>query len=286
MKQGVEKSFMVHSGKWAFLFFVLLFWSCKSGSQKEEINKKIEDDVLYENFIDVKTPEVTYKIPSPIELFLFLKKSGSNYMVESLHEAQNHLNYQSSDKKAINFGIYAADLTYCTVYGDQQATIIYFDAAKKLASDLGLVQGFGEKIAHRIDENLSNVDSLIDITTDSYYTAMSFLEEQGQGELLGLILIGGWVEGLYLTIESVNELEMTNPVIERVADQQLLLDNLLAFLENNFEHKNNQKYIELLKEVQEEFDELYFNDENTIITKNQFVDIANKVKEIRKKLTS
>jgi len=38
-----------------------------------------------------------------------------------------------------------------------------------------------------------------------------------------------------------------------------------------------------LKKLQEAFDELYFNDENTVITEKQFVDISNEVKSLRNK---
>ena len=70
-------------------------------------------------------------------------------------------------------------------------------------------------------------------------------------------------------------------VIERVADQQILLDNLIAFLKTNKDSEYIAKVLLSLEDLQEAFDELYFNDEETIITKKQYVNIVNKVREIR-----
>ena len=74
---------------------------------------------------------------------------------------------------------------------------------------------------------------------------------------------------------------MENPIVERIADQQVLLENLLGFLQNNDNSNNIKEVIEELKPLQEVFDELYFNDENTIITQKQFVNISNEVISLR-----
>lgn len=265
-----------------FICFVLIsLGSCKSDRSNSKINKTIENDVLYENFIEIETSGVNYKIPSPMEMFIFLEKSDAPFLTNTTHNIEKVNTYPSRKSQAINFGIYSADLAYCAVFGDFQQTLNYFNAAKTLANKLGLHEGFGETIALRIDENLNNIDSLMEISADSYFLANQFLENQGQTDLLGYILIGGWIEGLYLAIESVEGVDMKNPIIERIADQQVLLENLLGFLTNNQTSTNITEAISELETLQQVFDELYFNDETTLITEKQFVDISNEVVALR-----
>jgi hypothetical protein len=263
----------------AYLVFFLIP-SCRSDSDK---NKKEDKGVLYENFIEVDNSGVNYKIPSPMEMFIFLRNNDSPFLDEKIHKSENAEKYMSIKLKAINFGIYTADLAYCSVYGDFQKTINYFDASRKLALGLGLYEGYGAEIAKRIDKNITSVDSLMEISADSYYQTKQFLEEQESEYLLGFILVGGWIEGLYLAIESVDGIDMEDPIVERIADQQVLLESLLGYLHNQDKTQSILEVIKDLEKVQEEFDMLYFNDENTIITKKQFVDISNALLLLRNK---
>ncbi len=257
---------------------LLILQSCQTNKSKSDT---IENQVLYENFIEIERTGVNYRIPSPMEMFIFLKKADAPYLNYKTHKTNKCINYISKKEKAINFGIYSADLAYCSVFGDFQQTIIYFKTVKQLADNLGLHEGFGKKMATRIDKNLNSIDSLMEISADSYYKANMFMEEQGQTDIMCLMLVGGWIEGLYLAIESVNNANTNSPITERIADQQILLENLLEYLQNNQNSKDLSSIIQDLEQLQEVFDELYFNDENTIITKTQFANISNEVISLR-----
>lgn len=265
---------------------IILLCSCNSNKSKSKISENIEKQVLYENFIEIESSGVNYKIPSPMEIFIFLKKSEAPFLVDKMHKTNKSNTYPSRKSQALNFGIYSADLAYCAVFGDFQESLNYFNSAKYLANSLGLHEGFGEEMASRIDGNLNSIDSLMEISADSYHLANQFLENQGQADILGLILVGGWIEGLYLAIESVDGIDMNNPIIERIADQQVLLENLLGYLRDHESSQNISEIIENLKPVQEVFDELYFNNETTLITEKQFVDISNEVKYLRNTYTN
>ncbi len=261
----------------AFAVLILL-GSCTGETKKAT---PILDDENQEEYLIYQMDESTYKIPSPMELFLFLESNGGEFVKESLHDVSKQNAYMSRKDKSLNLGIYSADLAYSTVFGDFQQTLTYFSAAKSLATDLGLHEGFGEQITERIDKNLTNIDSLINITSDSYEEVNLFLEDQGLADILGYIVAGGWIESLYLSIQSTGTFHESNPLIERIADQQILLDNLLQFLRKYSENTQILEVITQLEELQEVYDQLYYNDDNTIITKEQFVAVSNKVIEIR-----
>lgn len=266
-----------------FISVTVFMVACASDSKKAKVDVAIENKALYENFIEVENAGVHYKIPSPMEMFIFLERTKADFQTNKMHNAAKVGNYVSRKSQAINFGIYSADLAYCAVYGDFQQTINYFNTAKQLASSLGLHEGFGENIALRIDNNLNNIDSLMEISADSYQLANQFLEDQGQADVLGLILVGGWVEGVYLALQSVQNHNLENPIVERIADQQVLLENLMNFLDKNQKSTHIPDVLEELTPIQEAFDELYFNDEETLITENQYVNITNEIIVLRNK---
>jgi hypothetical protein len=268
----------------AYLILGLFFMACNSTGNSDKKNNlqqslnTINQDDMIEPLSDL---QIAYKIPSPIEMFVFLEANDALFVSDILHNPAKHLEYLSRQSQALNFGIYAADLAYASVFGDIQETLLYFNAAKILASNLGLHEGFGQQMALRIDQNLNSIDSLIEISADSYNEATLFMESQGLNTLMGFILAGGWIESLYIAINSLPKADINNPIIERIVDQQLLLDNLLAQLQKENHDKTVQDLIEKLEELREIYDALYFNDESLLISNAQYIQLANKVSDIR-----
>lgn len=265
-----------------YLAILLVLANCSGNSKKTRQNTlDIIDQMVDSIEIPAITEGVIYRMPSPIDLFIFLEAKDAPFINEYLHDPACIQDYATQKSQALNFGVYSADLVYSSVFGDIQQTLIYFNAAKILASNLGLHEGYGQNMALRIDQNLNNVDSLIEITADSYNAAVLFLEEQGLNELMGIIMAGGWIESLYLAIHSLPQASIESPIIERIVDQQILLDNLLAQLHKFETNSDVKEVIRKLEELQEIYDKLYFNDEDTLITKQQLIEISNKVTDIR-----
>lgn len=260
------------------LCLFLFLSSCVSDKKSKTKETDIIDAQLSGDMNDLESSHVNFKIPSPMEVFAYMKRNGSTFIPDVLNNPDNHRKYDTKQSKALNFGIYTADLAYCCVFEDFQNSITYFSVAKLLASELGLNEGYGNKMADRVSENLSNIDSLREIAVDSYFEAHLFLEEQGSADLMSLIIYGGWIETLYLATETAKLVKLEDPVFERIADQRILLENIIAYF------KKNGSYPEILKDLEEleiVYDELNFNEDSVLITKKQFVDISNKTTELR-----
>ncbi len=264
----------------AFILIGVVLGSCNSKAPRQD-DFVIEDTIDFVNESPIKREENNYRIPTPIDLFLLLENSGALFMEESLNSPVKKVQYSTTSSRAINFGIYTTDLAYCSVFGNFQGSLIYFNTAKDIAVDLGMHEGYGEEMAYRINNNLNSIDSLVDISTDSYYQTAIFLENQGLSDILALIMVGCWIESIYMTIESVDTFDINDPIIERVADQRLLLDNLIELLKLSDESIAVQNVLNKLEDMQEVFDELYYNADETLITKQQYVGIANKIRELR-----
>ncbi len=260
-----------------FLLYIGLIGLINSCSQTDSgVNNLLIDSTEQESELQ----KTAVKVPSPIELYIFMYNANATFSKENLNPVDNHSKYTTRIKKAINLGVYASDLAYCTVFKQNKETFTYFSVTKKLADDLALTEGFDESIVKRIDANMNNSDSLYQISNDSYATAIRFLEQQGKEDLLPLMITGAWIESVNLAIKSIDKFDSNNEIVIRIADQGLLLENILElfqYVKNNPEYA---KIIELLVDLQLSYDKLLDNTD-VIITKKQFEEITNKIKAIR-----
>ncbi|MBE9468891.1 MAG: hypothetical protein IMY72_11325 [Bacteroidetes bacterium] len=256
------------------LIGLVIISSCVNENSEKKKNK---DKSISEQTNNKKT---IFKLPSPVELFVFLYDNNAQYQKSVLNSPENSTNYYTNFSKLINFGIYASDLAYCTVFGKPQETFVYFKTTKNLGEDLGLNEGFNEIIVKRIEKNQYKTDSLYQITMDAYWDACTYLEDLGENKKLSIILAGGWLESLHIAVNSVEKFSAENKIVIRIAEQQLLLENLIGSFQSLHRDKNTQQLLDKLTELETSFDKLYDNTD-VIITQEQFTEIANKIKQIR-----
>ena len=267
--------------KYLIWFPVAVLLSACSGEGSKG-NQEQTDSVVSEEVI--KSENTKYKLPSPVELYLLLREAKAQFNLDAMNNVDKVANYLTSTQKAINFGIYASDLAYCTVFEKQQETHTFFKILKILATQLGVTEGYDNAIVSRIDKNLYNSDSLYQITSDSYWEVCNYLEENGKANVLAPILMGGWVESVYLSINSVDKFDANNEIVMRITEQRYLLENLLDYLKTLHKDPETEKYIKMLVELQSSFDKLYDNPDNILITRDQYKEISQKVKAIRSEM--
>ncbi|MFQ3578881.1 MAG: hypothetical protein SNJ71_01915 [Bacteroidales bacterium] len=255
-----------------------VLYSCQTETKEkvEEVKAVTEDETFDAN--------TKYKLPSPVELYLLIREANAQFNAQALNPTKNVSNYLTNSQKAINFGIYASDLAYCTVFERQQETTTYFKTLKDLATQLGITEGYNNSIVERLDRNLHNSVSLYQITHDSYWEVCNALEEGDKSGILSQILLGGWVESVYLAVHSVKKFDANDEIVIRITEQSFLLENLIAYLSTINKSKEVDGHIAKLKDLQNSFDKLLDNPENIVITKEQFVEIADKIKALRAEL--
>ncbi|MFH2143014.1 MAG: hypothetical protein ABIJ97_11360 [Bacteroidota bacterium] len=268
------------AGKFKYLIWMFvitgLLYSCKDDSQQADDNNIDTTEVD----VDVVENNMYYKFPSPVELYIFLWEEDAVYNAKLLNSTDNSAKYVTTDRKAINFGIYASDLAYCTVFGKNQETFNYFTTVKVLADELGLMEGFDEVMAKRIDENISNPDSLYKLSSDSYSDAITYLESIKQGNLLPFIVAGGWIESVYIAVNSVKTFSEKSGVVMRVVEQQMVLEDMVEYLSTMQDDEQMKMLYDKLSDIKDSFDKLYDNTDE-IITKDQFDEIALKINKLR-----
>ncbi|NBG66490.1 hypothetical protein [Acidiluteibacter ferrifornacis] len=254
---------------------VISFASCAEGEKKvvtEEQQEKPKDkneNTMFE--IEGKV----FSIPSPIQTALLLKDAGTSFDGSILNPTANITKYTTSTKRAINLGIYGADLGYVTIFDQTQSSISYLAATKSLATDLGIANIFDQKILSRFEKNIGNRDSLLSLVSDAFKSTDQFLKKNQQEQLGVLILAGGWIETLHFATK-ISGSSGNQKVIDRIGEQKITLENLMKLL---LTIEANDDVTQLLGSLQELRD--IYNGVNYVYEyKEPITDVENKTTTI------
>ncbi len=204
------------------------------GSKKPDL-AEVENTLAAE---ELALPEISSEnieailssIPHPLELASHVQESGIEYNADYLNNTDNYSNYNTSNDRALNLGIYGADLGYTNLYSQVQDGIDYLTVVGKLSDDLNIGQFFNFTDLRRLIDNNSNLDSLLMITNQNFDNINNHFVQQNNASLSTLLLMGGWLEGLHIT-NQVALTQLENPKLrERVGEQKIVLDNIIILL--------------------------------------------------------
>jgi len=219
---------------WTFAVLMtvsLSFSSCGDSSADSALTQAYAsaDEKTEEQASRVK--KIFYAIPAPIEMVSLIQEVGSRYDYSLLNKVEKRSQYNTAKSKAINLGIYGADLSYTSVFDQNQESILYMSCAKQLADELGVSSAFSDETMARIEENLDNRDSLLHIITQTFYELDAYLKENDRSNISAQVITGGWLEGLYLASKMVQKFGKGNELSTRMVDQQYALKDLIALNE-------------------------------------------------------
>ncbi len=235
--------------------------SCANADSDQVI---VEEEVVEEVVNEVSEDpidEIFYQVPSPNDLFNVLKDADISYNKDILNDLSLVETFNTKKSKALNFGVYAADLAYVSSLGQIGDASNFFETIRSLSKELEIENAMNDVIYARIQENLdaSNPDSLFSLSNETYYKAYAYLDDNDRGDVLGMIVIGGWIEGLNIIL-NVQEYEENSDVVQRIADQRLTLENLLVFT-SRIQNEDLDNIISELAPIEELFSSLEISEE-------------------------
>ena len=167
------------------------------------------------------------EMPSPIEMAIIVKHSGGTYDPALLNALENVDNYVTSGKKAMNLGVYSADVGYTTLYKQTQETILFMNNIRKLSDAIGLSDAFDQETFDRVEANIENRDSLLHIITGAYEVGNEYLKENNRMNTSILMIGSGWIESMYLASKIGGEEGPMDQVAARIAEQKMVLERLV-----------------------------------------------------------
>lgn len=278
-----------------------LLVSCSGEGDGDEMNNINIDTAATEEVIT--SLEVEYSVPTPNELFEIVKLQGGEQQVGLVNPLENRENYVESKEKAMAFGIYSADLAYMSCFGVGTEFLMYMKTIEEMGDELGIAGAFDEDLMDRIESNEGDSDSLFAISNETYYDSYLYLEENGKGAELSLIMGAGYIESLYIICNLVSEYKEGDLIIEKIGDQKLVLENLLEFIatyqddEGVSEMSNDLLSLQEVFEISMDFEESGTNVDNNggklvlsgggsfQMNEKALADITAKVTELREKMT-
>jgi len=235
----------------SFLILLGLFSiNCSSEGKRSDkvevdINTLSQDSTTINGIKAAK--QIFYSLPSPLETAMILKRAGAKYNEDILNSVENTSRYNTNKSMALNLGIYSTDLSYASLFDQTQATIKFMTASKKLAEGLGILNAIDNTIIQRLEENVNNRDVILDIISETLLNTNSNLEENDRVAIGSIILVGGWVEGLYIATTLVeNSKSSDNELVSRIIDQKLSLNTVINLLNQN---KDNPDIKTVLEDV-------------------------------------
>ncbi len=242
---------------------IALITGCGSGKDKANdsddlvtIDSLEIDEQLIQDVKAVK--EIFYSLPSPLETAMILKQAGAKYNEELLNSIDNTSRYVTNKSMALNLGIYTTDLSYASLFDQTQATINYMNASKKMAEGLGILNAIDEDVLERLEANINNREVIMDIISETIMNSSSFLEENDRQAMSTIILVGGWVEGLYIATNLVeDDVDFNNnELVNRIIDQKLTLGTVLSLLDDNSDNADVQNVMTNVNELKAIFDKI------------------------------
>jgi len=262
-----------------FALAAALMVGCVSDVKKAEDNGEVKTAKVDSSGAQLLTIGGSmFSIPSPIQTAMLIEKSGADYSKGFLNDAKKVSTYATNYQKALNLGVYGADVGYVTIYDQSQDALRYLGVINKLTDELGITGAFDESTIKRFETNFGKRDSMLNLVAVAYRNSDAFLKDNDRMNVGALILAGGWIETLYFSTQIAVK-DGNQDVINRIGEQKYTLNNIVKMLTPYYNQPEYDVLVDDLIELAYDFDAI---DIQYTYEKPE-VDIANKTTKINSK---
>ncbi len=279
-----------------FAGLTLLVYACGGEEQKQTVDTTDTTEQTQQTAID-------FNIPSPSEQFALISKMDGQKNFGIMHDPNLADKYGTSAQKALNFGVYTADVAYLTSYNETNKYLTYFGKLEKLGNDIGVAQVFGKELGELAKKWDGNADSLFRLSDETYNKTFQRLIEIDKGNELSLMLVGGWVESMYLMIGTSKGYGKSPKLEQAIADQKLVAENLMEFLVSYQDNEDVASYTSAISGILDIYNTMdcsssetkvenangklnFSGGEQCKMTEKCFNDLKARISELRNKITA
>lgn len=246
------------------IFLLLVTPSCKPKEKEkdsfEPVFSTYSNDSSGLNVPVIKN-EIFYGILTPVEICAIFNRLGVPHDNSILNPSSLRNQYLSSSKASINTGIYGVDFGYLKVFGVGQDMIDYMVTIREMSNKLGIPDSYLTEPIKRVENDISDPDTILNLMNDAFIKMELHLRESGRESTAGLMVMGGWVEAMYISTQLVyNPSKPDAEVVQKIAEQKYTLTSLLSFLKNYYDDPVVVYYSKKLKYLKNYFDsfDIYF----------------------------
>jgi hypothetical protein len=233
----------------------IVITSCQGGKSGNQ--GQASADSLKKEEIAQTVKKVIYPLPSPYELSQMLNTIGAKFSAKSLNPADKADKYFTEKNKAVNLGVYGADLGYCAIYDKKQESQVYMKSVKTLIDDLGITVDYSRMLSDEFKEKVANKDTLVEVITKTIFDTYGFLSEKSNPDLAVMMVSGMWVESMYIATHISEATYNNTEMVKLIVSQKVALNKLLEQLASrnaNADIKDLETKLLILKPIYDKVD--------------------------------
>lgn len=256
--------------------------SACGGSKQEEVDAS--DDGAAVVGLDsqkISAQNVFNTIPSRDVLLDLIKQANTEYNVQYLNNPDDVSKYFLESSRALNLGVYGADLNVASIYDQTQESMLFFKCVNVIAKTIGVSNSFDENMGDRMNANQSNRDSTLNIISQAFKSADNTLRKNGRPGTSSLLVAGAWIEGLYIACQTAKE-SKNEAMIKEIFNQNESLTNLIELIEVSKVTSEAEYVLTDLKSVKK----IIESKTDKVFTVDALKELDTKITEIRTKIIS
>lgn len=251
--------------------------SCRNKTERKKGMTQLEMSQM--DTINTEIEKNVYPLPTSAEVIKVLSELEVGYIIGISNPVDNAKKYLTSTQKAINIGVFGADLSYATLYNIQQEVIHYLDAIRSLADELNMSKIYDESLYDRIRQNVDNKNELVKILKDAFNNTYGFLSDNDEQPLAILMVGGAWVEGMYLTTHVSEAAYQIAGISKVLLTQKKSFDLFLEITQQYMDDVNIKEFVEKMDPVKRVYSGL-----GTSLTNQDIVDITRVIGNVRSQI--
>lgn len=167
-----------------------------------------------------------YAVPSPEEILSYIHNNKITYTPKLMNSPANSDKYQTSKERLVAFGIYLADMAYAGSFEQSGTALRYFEVTERSGKSMNLFPAEIKGLVERMLNNMNRIDSINNIYDELYLMVIANLHDTDRFGEYALISAGGFIEALYLALNSSDSRLKEDGFRMRVWDQKMILDQL------------------------------------------------------------
>jgi hypothetical protein len=243
---------------------LVLSFSCKESPKEKDTFVPVFSTYKTDStgvVVPVVKNEIFYGLLTPVEICSIFSRLNVPYNSAALNPTSKRDEYMSSAKASINTGIYGVDFGYLKMFGIGQEMITYMVTIKEMSNKLGIPDIYLTEPIKRIQGDMADPDTIMRIMNEAYNNMENHLRRSGRESTAGLMVLGGWVEAMFISTQLVYDPAKPDPeVVQKIAEQKYTLTTLLSFMKNYYDDPVVVYYTKKLIFLKNYFDtfDIYF----------------------------
>ena len=248
--------------------------SCKGRTESQKRIEFGERDTLKEQMeanVD--------SLPTSAEVIKMLTELEVGYIFGICNPIENNKKYFRSDDRAINLGVYGADLSYATLYSMHQSVLDYLGVIRSLSAELNMSQVYDESLYEKIKQNFDYRDRLVDILSDAFDNTYAYLSSNDQQPLALLVVGGAWVEGMYITTHVSEAAYQVAGISKNLLEQKKSFELYIEITKPYLNDPLVGNFVNKLEPIKKVYEGL-----GTSLTEKNIMDITKAIEDVRSQI--